>query len=67
MQFQDVDDDDDDYEVPINTGKGKAKFTGPEYESLSIEKLQESLDDIIRNVGSMTGLEVCILSLALYP
>ena len=54
-QFQD---NDSDYEMPVAVAKGKEKESSLEHHSLSAERLQEAIDDEIRRVASISGLEV---------
>ncbi|CAL1703315.1 unnamed protein product [Somion occarium] len=59
------DDNDSDYDVPVAKDKGKEKVNDVEHRSLSAVCLQQTLDDDIRRVASVTGLEHPIVSILL--
>ena len=49
---------DSDMELPASKDKGKQKRQDIEYKSLSAAQLQETVNDDIRTVASIIGLEV---------
>ncbi|KAI0081440.1 hypothetical protein K474DRAFT_1682029 [Panus rudis PR-1116 ss-1] len=63
--FEDFQDDDSDYSIPVDTGKSKEKVGGIEHRSLSVEKLQSTLEDDIRRVANIIGLEHPVVSILL--
>ncbi|EMD34340.1 hypothetical protein CERSUDRAFT_117213 [Gelatoporia subvermispora B] len=52
-----LDDDDSDFGTPIDKGKNKEERHAIAYESLSASKLQDTLDQDLRHVASIVGLE----------
>ncbi|KAH9914447.1 uncharacterized protein B0H18DRAFT_1087780 [Fomitopsis serialis] len=60
-----VDGNDSDFEEPVAKNKGKSKSPGVEYESFSAARLQQRVDDDIRTVASIIGLESPIASILL--
>ncbi|KAH8100277.1 hypothetical protein BXZ70DRAFT_1008298 [Cristinia sonorae] len=63
--LEDFLDNDSDYDMPVASGKGKEKISNLEYHSLSPQRLQDMIDDEVRRVASITGLESAIASIVL--
>ncbi|TCD67993.1 hypothetical protein EIP91_011662 [Steccherinum ochraceum] len=63
--FEDFQDNDSDYDIPVASTKGKEKMATLEYQTLSPERLQDTIDDDIRRVASISGLESPIASILL--
>ncbi|KZT03467.1 uncharacterized protein LAESUDRAFT_744539 [Laetiporus sulphureus 93-53] len=60
-----LDGNDSDFEEPVIKDKGKGKSQSIEYQALSAVRLQELVDDDIRSVAGITGLESPIASILL--
>ncbi|KAH9842518.1 uncharacterized protein C8Q71DRAFT_793976 [Rhodofomes roseus] len=61
----DVAANDSDFEEPVPEDKGKSKSPGVEYESFSAARLQQRVEDDIRTVANIIGLESPIASILL--
>ncbi|KAH9935819.1 hypothetical protein B0H21DRAFT_699161 [Amylocystis lapponica] len=60
-----LDGNDSDMEIPATKNKGKQKSHAVEFQSLSSIRLQETVDEDIRHVASIIGLETHIASILL--
>ncbi|KAI0933542.1 hypothetical protein AcV5_005664 [Taiwanofungus camphoratus] len=60
-----IDGDESDFETPLTKGKGKKKFQYTECQSFSSVRLLDTIDEDIRNVANIVGLESSIASILL--